>query len=913
MGVLKSSVVNLDETLGDLFNGNIKHMVTALEPFMGPAGEPQGMVYTYDQLNRIKSARAWDAIDPITNTWEVSTPGALDDYATDYTYDASGNILSLKRKGTTSTNLDMDDFAYHYYSGTNRLEFVSDDPSFTTNHTEDIDDQQAGNYTYDAIGNLIGDVAEGIDKIEWTVYGKIKSVTKNNSAPVKTDLEFEYGPNGNRSLKRVKHKDAAGNITSIEETYYVRDASGNIMATYSQTNNQFIWSESPIYGSSREGVYQPKLLLEYSGSLSQPALPTDEVEVRRSVKRFELSNHLGNVLVVVSDKKVLTCAGGSPVYEAGIINAQDYYPFGMQMPDRTYSMPDSTKQVQVTENSLDLDQVGNGLDLPATTNASNSMTVELWIKRASTTASEVIFDNFHGATNGPRGLFINLVAGQLRFSDFDYGTGTNSVVYTYPGTICDDQWHHIAMTVDANSTWKYYIDGVLVYSQTGTGMVSSFSRTNVGRLGARGGTAGPHTFVLYPFNGQIKHFAVWNTPRTASQIAASHLTHSVTTNSNTLYYYPCDEGVGDDVKDQLTGVAAVRTVPTISLAWASSTVTVTQSINNGYRFGFQGQEGDDEVNGEGGSYAFKYRIHDTRLGRFLSVDPLSSSYPWNSTYAFAENSVIAFIDLEGLERYYAADGSFIGQVGEDYTMRVVNDKYVKQARELIGRYRTPNYRGMDDAVDLFYLQYQHSVAYHAATKQAQRLIAINIYKENAMRDIPFRKMEVTNQHGPNARLIGKNGGSGMFAIDPQFRNEESLNEYINDNYYNQIVSWEHEEIHNQRRAKGLSDDHYNLDHVKVFQETTKHVYWNKTTVGYQTYIQKQIEKGLGNATTDIGFKLTINKNPLKYVNSNKFQKNLTQLNNAITEYNNTFNTNFFESEKYKDLMSLIVETKNGKN
>jgi len=33
----------------------------------------------------------------------------------------------------------------------------------------------------------------------------------------------------------------------------------------------------------------------------------------------------------------------------------------------------------------------------------------------------------------------------------------------------------------------------------------------------------------------------------------------------------------------------------------------------------------------------------------LSVDPLADSYPWNSTYAFAENKPISGIDLDGLE------------------------------------------------------------------------------------------------------------------------------------------------------------------------------------------------------------------------------------------------------------------------
>ncbi|WP_439484055.1 RHS repeat-associated core domain-containing protein [Cyclobacterium plantarum] len=68
-----------------------------------------------------------------------------------------------------------------------------------------------------------------------------------------------------------------------------------------------------------------------------------------------------------------------------------------------------------------------------------------------------------------------------------------------------------------------------------------------------------------------------------------------------------------------------------------------------YRYGFQGQERDDEIKGEGRSINFKYRMHDPRLGRFFSVDPLDSEYPWNSPYAFSENKLIDHKELEGLE------------------------------------------------------------------------------------------------------------------------------------------------------------------------------------------------------------------------------------------------------------------------
>jgi RHS repeat-associated protein len=83
-----------------------------------------------------------------------------------------------------------------------------------------------------------------------------------------------------------------------------------------------------------------------------------------------------------------------------------------------------------------------------------------------------------------------------------------------------------------------------------------------------------------------------------------------------------------------------------------STITErSASFGAKYRYGFNNQEQDGEL---GDYYAFEYRIHDARLGRFLSVDPLAPEYPWNSCYAFAENRVIDCLDLEGLE---AASGT----------------------------------------------------------------------------------------------------------------------------------------------------------------------------------------------------------------------------------------------------------------
>ncbi|HET9056051.1 MAG TPA: RHS repeat-associated core domain-containing protein [Chitinophagaceae bacterium] len=68
------------------------------------------------------------------------------------------------------------------------------------------------------------------------------------------------------------------------------------------------------------------------------------------------------------------------------------------------------------------------------------------------------------------------------------------------------------------------------------------------------------------------------------------------------------------------------------------------------RYGFNGKENDNEVKGEGNQQNYGMRIYDPRLGRFLSVDPLTQSYPWYTPYQFAGNMPIWAVDLDGLER-----------------------------------------------------------------------------------------------------------------------------------------------------------------------------------------------------------------------------------------------------------------------
>lgn len=69
--------------------------------------------------------------------------------------------------------------------------------------------------------------------------------------------------------------------------------------------------------------------------------------------------------------------------------------------------------------------------------------------------------------------------------------------------------------------------------------------------------------------------------------------------------------------------------------------------NSNYRYGFNGKENDKDISEGGQDYG--ERIYDGRIGKFLSVDPLTIKYPWYTPYQFAGNTPIQAIDLDGLE------------------------------------------------------------------------------------------------------------------------------------------------------------------------------------------------------------------------------------------------------------------------
>jgi len=323
-----------------LYNGNISAMAVNL-----PAvGDPLLFTYGYDQLNRIINQNTYNGLDTATNIWNAH---GIQDYRETVTYDPNGNILTYKRNGNSSrsnsSNSGMDDLLYSYKAGTNQLDMVSDAaPDAAAGEYDRYNDikkgQATGNYQYDETGNLVSDASEGITAIEWNVYGKIKSITKASG-----NVAYTYDAAGNRISKTANGK----------TTYYVRDAGGNVMSIY-EKEDTLKQKEIDLYGSSRLGVYN----VDVDVQNCSPA-PQEIFTFTRGKKLFELTNHLGNVLATVSDRKMQHSADGTTVayYTADVTNAHHYYPFGMVMPKAT---GDSTLSSSGFDSGLDGWQPYNG-------------------------------------------------------------------------------------------------------------------------------------------------------------------------------------------------------------------------------------------------------------------------------------------------------------------------------------------------------------------------------------------------------------------------------------------------------------------------------------------------------------------------------------------------------------------------
>jgi len=125
----------------------------------------------------------------------------------------------------------------------------------------------------------------------------------------------------------------------------------------------------------------------------------------------------------------------------------------------------------------------------------------------------------------------------------------------------------------------------------------------------------------------------------------------ITAGSYTLTFTPSTSGTYK-IEFYMVGASALCwfRVDNVLIQYTDEvTTTICNEIAEGYRYGFNGMEKDDEAKGKGNSYDFGARTYDSRLGRWLTIDPLASKYPDLSPFHFSMNNPIFYKDPDGRE------------------------------------------------------------------------------------------------------------------------------------------------------------------------------------------------------------------------------------------------------------------------
>ncbi len=223
--------------------------------------------YAYDNVNQLSDAKYGNVVTGSPSTFlplgEVFRESVT-------SYDKNGNIKALIRKGKTANV--MGDYAYSYESNSNRLDKVNQQTTAGALVTD---------FSYNTIGQMTTQVeGDGSRTMKpfYNAYGLVKEVKDVNNA---LTASYVYDDQGNR-VQQLSYN--AGSL--VKTTYYVHDASDNVLATYEKPYGGTLkLIEVPVYGAGRIGMYKP--------ALTTPAT------------FYELTDHLGNVRAVIGSPESL--------------------------------------------------------------------------------------------------------------------------------------------------------------------------------------------------------------------------------------------------------------------------------------------------------------------------------------------------------------------------------------------------------------------------------------------------------------------------------------------------------------------------------------------------------------------------------------------------------------------------------
>jgi RHS repeat-associated protein len=237
--------------------------------------------YSYDVKGQLTEAELGNistgtTIGQGTAQYAAFTADAGSDYKVNFSYDLNGNIQSLKRRAYGASNL-MDDLTYHYPENANQQLMSNqltnvDDLVASSTYADELTDQAVANYTYDAMGRLVGDVQRDA-LIAYNSSGLVSEVRTLDGTKLRE--QNTYDESG--LLIQKQRYNSSGNLHKKE--YWVYNSSGRAIAYYEED-----------FSPASQGIALKNNYVYDAGRLAT----VDRTTTQESYA-YELKDHIGNV------------------------------------------------------------------------------------------------------------------------------------------------------------------------------------------------------------------------------------------------------------------------------------------------------------------------------------------------------------------------------------------------------------------------------------------------------------------------------------------------------------------------------------------------------------------------------------------------------------------------------------------
>ena len=554
--------------------------------------------FNYDHQYRLKNA-----VSTILGATDFTYADAQLVYDNEYFYDGNGNFQRIDRSfNDGGGRRAYDDITYSYDDGvSNRLTSINDVAQAISvgNNGAVLNTDLDGTFAYDANGQLITDDNKGISQIIWDDKGMIIQVNRVSSSDL-PDFEYVYDGVGQRIEMITKRKVALGTIPETYQrepmnmwvrTHYIRGFSGNILATY-QTNFDQVTSNQRVV-LREQNLY----------GTSQLGV------IQQGVTMFTFGNEVVNYLTDGTDDRI---SGLNDNNNDGIDDDLAFDENGDLVLnvvtgsnpivfERLRLMPGDNYQFTYDFRSLCDDGGAPPTPVP-----------DVDVLRLN-----VVYYSSEGA-------LINSLVFDWNSSVSTWNWSTTNQFFSVPltftqpdGTLVPISYAQVEVILNTQETCETHqyrdIQALINHVDQGEGVVLTQSFNQIQFQSGRKG------FELTDLQGNVR-------------VVVS------------------DEKLGIDTDGD--GVVDIYEVQILHMEdfMPYGATAPWRFMDNSYQFGFTGVLKENLWMNGSPVYGMTFRQYDSRIGRWMTPDPLKNKFPSISPYVYTEDDPINYVDLEGLEK-----------------------------------------------------------------------------------------------------------------------------------------------------------------------------------------------------------------------------------------------------------------------